>query len=72
MSFIRDKGRFVKNFRRLSLLLGKWLVIILVIKLYGETLVLENVLLASGFLLLVSIAFGFISSVYIEFKDDKP
>jgi hypothetical protein len=72
MSFIRDKGRFVKNFRRLSLLLGKWLAIILAIKLYGETLALENVLLASGFLLLVSIVFGFICSVYIEFKDDKP
>jgi hypothetical protein len=44
----------------------------MIIKLYGETLVLENVLLASGFLLLISIIFGFTCSLYVEFKDDKP
>jgi hypothetical protein len=72
MTVIRDKSRFIKNLCSLSLLLAKWLALIMIIKLYGETLVLENVLLASGFLLLISIIFGFACSLYVEFKDDKP
>jgi hypothetical protein len=72
MTVIRDRSRFIKNFRRFSLLLAKWLAVIMIIKLYGETLVFENVLLATGFLLLISIIFGFLCSLYVEFKDDKP
>jgi hypothetical protein len=71
MTVIRDRNRFVKNFRRLSLLLAKWFVVIMIIKLYGETLVFENVLLATGFLLLISVIFGFLCSLYVEFKNDK-
>jgi hypothetical protein len=72
MTVFRDRSRFIKNFRRFSLLLAKWLAVIMIIKLYGETLVFENVLLATGFLLLISIIFGFLCSLYVEFKDDKP
>jgi ABC-type multidrug transport system permease subunit len=72
MTVFRDRSRFIKNFRRFSLLLTKWLAVIMIIKLYSETLVFENVLLATGFLLLISIIFGFLCSLYVEFKDDKP
>jgi hypothetical protein len=72
MKLIRDKIRFIKNFKRLSFLLGKWIVVIVAIKLYGtDDLQLENLIKSGLFIIIVSLAFGGICSLYVEYKDDK-
>lgn len=72
MKIIRDKIRFIKNFKKLSFLLGKWVVIIIAIKLYGtDDLQLENLIKSFLFIIIISLAFGGICSIYIEYKDDK-
>lgn len=70
---IVDKDSFIKNIRHFSLLVGRWILIIIAIRLYGvEGLEVSNILLSAGFVLISSLVIGVICAIYVDFKDREP
>lgn len=67
---IDNKKEFLKNIRHFSLLVGKWIAIIIAIRLYGvEGLEISNILLSLIFVVISSLFIGMICAAYVDYKD---